>query len=307
MGRWSGIGKVAGIGFALAFAPLCPRSYPVLAMASVSAAPADTAGPATIEAPLLGEADELRLRFEPRSNRLLPEETERLDRLASLVHSQPASQLLILVPATTDPAMRHFVASRLAVVERELAARELVGEKRYATGAESALTLCLVAASSPAVVTAVDTLRTAASAGQPVEQQAPAVSAPATSVSQGAPVPLLPSQNVLPEKLPESEPARMAEGPAPVVSATQLTEELWIAASGRLLRDVLKEWGDRAGWTVVWQSSHEYPLDASATFSGDFTAAAVQLFEGFAEVAPAPLAHFYKGNRVLVVLSGEGR
>jgi len=74
-----------------------------------------------------------------------------------------------------------------------------------------------------------------------------------------------------------------------------------------MLRDVLREWGERAGWTVVWQSDHEYPVEASADFSGDFTEAATQLFEGFATVAPAPFAHFYKGNHVLVVRSGEGR
>ena len=75
----------------------------------------------------------------------------------------------------------------------------------------------------------------------------------------------------------------------------------WIAESGRTLRDVLAEWGRQAGWSVVWQSSYDYPLEASARFDGEFSEAATKLLSGFGEAVPSPTARLFRANKVLLV------
>jgi len=79
----------------------------------------------------------------------------------------------------------------------------------------------------------------------------------------------------------------------------------WIANEGDTLRALLQEWGDRAGWRVVWSSDREYTLEAGAVFRGDFIDVTSALIRAFARATPAPQATFYRGNRVLVINTQE--
>lgn len=81
--------------------------------------------------------------------------------------------------------------------------------------------------------------------------------------------------------------------------------EDWLAEEGQNLKDLLLEWGDRAGWRVVWKTNRNYPLTAGAMFRGRFADASAALIRTFARAKPAPVATFYKGNRVLVVETME--
>lgn len=149
---------------------------------------------------------------------------------------------------------------------------------------------------------------------------APPASLPAPPASSPPPDPILPPPAATASSI-ETPPATAVAPPAasqsplatapvpaaPIVEPPVVVEETWTAAVGKSLRDVLRTWGDRAGWTIVWQSDRDYPVDAQATFTGDFATAASHLLDGFATAVPAPYAHFYKGNQVLLVLSGEGR
>jgi hypothetical protein len=81
--------------------------------------------------------------------------------------------------------------------------------------------------------------------------------------------------------------------------------EDWLAEEGKSLKSLLTEWCDRAGWRLVWNTSRNYTLTAGAMFRGRFADVSSALVRAFARARPAPIATFYKGNRVLVVETME--
>ncbi len=90
---------------------------------------------------------------------------------------------------------------------------------------------------------------------------------------------------------------------APAVLRDQVHS--WIVASGQTLRQVLQSWCDKEGWDLVWTTSREYPIEASAIFKGRFVDVASALIRNFERATPVPYAKFYKGNRVIVVSTSE--
>lgn len=81
--------------------------------------------------------------------------------------------------------------------------------------------------------------------------------------------------------------------------------EDWLAEEGHTLKGLLTEWCERAGWRLVWNSNRNYTLGAGAMFRGRFADVSSALIRNFARATPAPIATFYKGNRVLVVETME--
>lgn len=81
--------------------------------------------------------------------------------------------------------------------------------------------------------------------------------------------------------------------------------EDWLAEEGKTLKTLLTEWSDRAGWRLIWNSNRNYTLTAGAMFRGRFADVSSALVRAFARAKPAPIATFYKGNRVLVVETME--
>ncbi len=81
--------------------------------------------------------------------------------------------------------------------------------------------------------------------------------------------------------------------------------EDWLAEEGQTLKALLTEWSERAGWRLVWNSNRNYTLTAGAMFRGRFADVSAALIRAFARAQPAPIATFYKGNRVLVVETME--
>lgn len=81
--------------------------------------------------------------------------------------------------------------------------------------------------------------------------------------------------------------------------------EDWLAEEGKTLKGLLSEWSDRAGWRLIWNSNRNYTLTAGAMFRGRFADVSSALIRAFARARPAPVATFYKGNRVLVVETME--
>ena len=92
-----------------------------------------------------------------------------------------------------------------------------------------------------------------------------------------------------------------AEAPA------KLTDQVrsWVVANGQTLREVLQNWCNKEGWDLVWTTSREYPIEASAVFKGRFVDVASALVRNFSRATPIPYAKFYKGNRVLVISTDE--
>ena len=81
--------------------------------------------------------------------------------------------------------------------------------------------------------------------------------------------------------------------------------EDWLAEEGSTLKGLLSDWCERAGWRLVWNSNRNYTLGAGAMFRGRFADVSSALIRNFARAKPAPMATFYKGNRVLVVETRE--
>ncbi len=89
--------------------------------------------------------------------------------------------------------------------------------------------------------------------------------------------------------------------------APTLTDQVrsWVVANGQTLREVLQNWCNKEGWDLVWATSREYPIEASAVFKGRFVDVASALVRNFGRATPIPYAKFYKGNRVLVVSTSQ--
>jgi hypothetical protein len=83
--------------------------------------------------------------------------------------------------------------------------------------------------------------------------------------------------------------------PAPAASGK------WVAGTGEDLHALLSQWSEKEGWRLVWESDYRYSLNSSAQFEGDYIAAVTQLLASMKDVRPVVTAHFFKGNRTLVV------
>lgn len=81
--------------------------------------------------------------------------------------------------------------------------------------------------------------------------------------------------------------------------------EDWLAEEGNTLKGLLSDWCERSGWRLIWNSNRNYTLNAGAMFRGRFADVSSALIRTFARAQPAPMATFYKGNRVLVVETRE--
>ncbi len=81
--------------------------------------------------------------------------------------------------------------------------------------------------------------------------------------------------------------------------------EDWLAEEGATLKGLLTEWSERSGWRLIWNTNRNYTLAAGAMFRGRFADVSSALIRTFARARPAPIATFYKGNRVLVVETME--
>ena len=79
----------------------------------------------------------------------------------------------------------------------------------------------------------------------------------------------------------------------------------WYAEEGQNLKALLTEWSGQSGWRLVWNTNRNYVLNAGAMFRGRFADVSSALIRAFARARPAPVATFYKGNRVLVVETME--
>jgi hypothetical protein len=145
----------------------------------------------------------------------------------------------------------------------------------------------------------------------PVQTLASVVGSPAIEpsaiASAPAPVPLSPHLTARQRR----HLAAMAERPAmqlksdePTMSADPRVVSsdgtLWHARRDQTLDEVLGDWADKAGWTLVFQSRMIYELQASADFEGDFVGAASSLIRSV-RASPQPIAHFFEGNRTLVI------
>ena len=75
----------------------------------------------------------------------------------------------------------------------------------------------------------------------------------------------------------------------------------WEAEEGDNLRELLTKWSAMSGWKLLWNTNRNYVLSAGVMFKGKFADVSSALIRAFARARPAPIATYYKGNRVIVV------
>lgn len=119
--------------------------------------------------------------------------------------------------------------------------------------------------------------------------------------AQQAAMALNPNQNPVPENYKQQEAkADVADDNAP---NDQVKD--WLAEEGQSLKELLTAWSEEAGWRLIWKTNRNYTLSAGAMFRGNFADVSSALVRAFARARPAPIATFYKGNRVLVIETME--
>ena len=79
----------------------------------------------------------------------------------------------------------------------------------------------------------------------------------------------------------------------------------WEAEEGENLRELLTKWSAMSGWKLLWNTNRNYILSAGVMFKGKFADVSSALIRAFARARPAPIATYYKGNRVIVVETME--
>lgn len=83
----------------------------------------------------------------------------------------------------------------------------------------------------------------------------------------------------------------------------------WTAARGSTLHKVLTEWCLRAGVELKWLAEYDFPIEASASFNGDFENAVRSLLAGFDGARPQPIGalHVNPGaSQMVLVVQARG-
>jgi hypothetical protein len=87
------------------------------------------------------------------------------------------------------------------------------------------------------------------------------------------------------------------------------SEDIWVLSAGEPIRDQVKGWGARAGWTVEWPGKLNWIIPATATFEGAFgdvdKGPVAQIVKSLAADGRPLHVQFHPGNHTIVV-SGEG-
>jgi hypothetical protein len=83
--------------------------------------------------------------------------------------------------------------------------------------------------------------------------------------------------------------------------------EDWLVKEGVTLKSTIEDWSDRSGWRLIWKTNRNYKIQAGAMFRGRYMDVVSALVREFARATPAPFATFYKGNRVLIINTKEGK
>lgn len=73
----------------------------------------------------------------------------------------------------------------------------------------------------------------------------------------------------------------------------------WAVIKGSSLKATLEGWCREAGWELIWDSSSDYQLGASAAFHEGFEQAVAHLIDSIYINNPEITATLYRGNKVL--------
>ncbi len=90
-----------------------------------------------------------------------------------------------------------------------------------------------------------------------------------------------------------------ADGGAQVSGMVVKKGGAYAVIKGSYLKATLEGWCREAGWDLIWDSSSDYQLGASAAFHQDFEGAVTSLIDSIYFNNPEITATLYRGNKVL--------
>lgn len=94
-----------------------------------------------------------------------------------------------------------------------------------------------------------------------------------------------------------AELAKASSGAVPRCEATQK----WAAKSGQTLRDAVEGWTTKEGWTLVWDTTVDYPISAPIAFEGCFADAVISLFGAYDKAEKPLVVDGHVNQKTLVV------
>jgi len=103
------------------------------------------------------------------------------------------------------------------------------------------------------------------------------------------------------EFLPKSAPAEVADGRATVGSRGPRADAVWYVHAGQNLSEILTSWGHLADRTVVWQTSHDWPIAVNGHFKGSFDDALAWVVAGVSDTSPRPHVQQFENASVRVL------
>lgn len=97
--------------------------------------------------------------------------------------------------------------------------------------------------------------------------------------------------------------------PLPQELATYLSQEAqdWSLTPGDSLRDTLSRWSERAGYTLIWQTTRDYPIEAGVSFpvGTSYVEACRQVLRAVWRSNPGIKGTVY-ANQVLLITDATG-
>jgi hypothetical protein len=103
------------------------------------------------------------------------------------------------------------------------------------------------------------------------------------------------------EFLPKSAPAAPATGRPTVGSRGARGDDVWYVHAGQNLSEILTSWGHLADRTVVWQTSHDWPIAVNGQFKGSFDDALAWVVAGVSDTSPRPHVQQFENASVRVL------
>ncbi|MFA1676277.1 TcpQ domain-containing protein [Rhizobium mongolense] len=78
------------------------------------------------------------------------------------------------------------------------------------------------------------------------------------------------------------------------------SDRVWVVPSNASLQEVLFQWCQEVGWTLLWNSKYGYSTQTNR-FTGSFIQAVEALFESMRGVTPGVYPMLYPTNKTMVV------
>jgi hypothetical protein len=105
-----------------------------------------------------------------------------------------------------------------------------------------------------------------------------------------------------PQAAPEAAPVLAAASPSPAPQAKG--QGYWqLDVSDGSVKRALNRWSQDSGWQLVWELPVDFPVGASAAFSGEFEEAVAAVALSMQNSEMPMKAIFYRGNKVLRIVA----